>query len=275
MMHSKGIQDARLPSFIYGTAWKEERTEELTSLALAAGFRAVDTANQRKHYVEVAVGAALKASGVPRHELFLQTKFTYARAQDRRLPYDPAAAIAVQVQQSFESSLEHLGVTCVDSYLLHGPWSGYGWSAQDREAWSAMQALHQQGAARFIGVSNVSLEQLTSLCASEKTPPAFVQNRCYASTGWDRAVRTFCRTHGIVYQGFSLLTGSRAALSTPELEAIARRAGATPSQVVFRFAQQLGLLPLTGTSDRAHMTEDLACADIELTPDEVSMIEQL
>ena len=74
-----------LPGFIYGTAWKEERTAELAALALKVGFRAIDTANQRKHYVEAAVGEAVAGSGVARGELFLQTKFTYARGQDHRL----------------------------------------------------------------------------------------------------------------------------------------------------------------------------------------------
>src|SRR5262245_1730376 len=117
------IRQPKLPLFLYGTAWKEERTEELTRLALEAGFRGVDTANQRKHYLEEGVGAAIVKSGIPRGELFLQTKFTYARGQDQRLPYDPAAPIAAQVRQSFDSSLQHLRVDSLDSLLLHGPWS--------------------------------------------------------------------------------------------------------------------------------------------------------
>jgi hypothetical protein len=114
---------ADLPSILYGTAWKEERTRELTSQALAAGYRGIDTANQRKHYVEAAVGEAIAASGVPRAALFVQTKFTYQRGQDHRLPYDPAAPLADQVAQSFASSCEHLGTDVIDSYVLHGPWS--------------------------------------------------------------------------------------------------------------------------------------------------------
>src|SRR5882672_4653579 len=128
------VQHVAVPAFLYGTAWKEERTEELTALALAAGFRAIDTANQRKHYVEAAVGAALAASNVARGDVFLQTKFTYARGQDHRLPYDPKASMATQVRQSFESSLEHLSVEQLDSLVLHGPWSNHGWSREDRDA---------------------------------------------------------------------------------------------------------------------------------------------
>src|ERR1051325_11369817 len=98
------------PSFIYGTAWKEDRTAALTELAMRQGFRAIDTANQRRHYLEAGVGeglaAAYRAELVTRADLFLQTKFTYQRGQDHRLPYDPTASLSVQVAQSMASSLE-------------------------------------------------------------------------------------------------------------------------------------------------------------------------
>ena len=105
--------------------------------------------------------------------------------------------------------------------------------------------------------------------------PSFVQNRCYASEGWDRAVRAFCRTHGITYQGFSLLTANRVELASPKLAAIASRVRATVPQVIFRFALAVGICPLTGTSDAAHMTQDLASETLALTPDEIAAIERL
>ena len=84
------------PDFLYGTAWKEERTPALVELALRAGFRGIDTANQRKHYFEAGVGeglaAAYRAGVVTRADLFLQTKFTYRDGQDHRLPYDAEAS---------------------------------------------------------------------------------------------------------------------------------------------------------------------------------------
>src|SRR4051794_34340165 len=108
-----------VPRFLYGTAWKEEQTQRLTERALRQGFRGIDTANQRKHYHEAAVGhavAAAVADGlVTREELFLQTKFTFRRGQDHRLPYDPKTPIRQQVEQSFASSLEHLSVEVIDS----------------------------------------------------------------------------------------------------------------------------------------------------------------
>src|SRR5881394_1711749 len=98
------------PHFLYGTAWKEERTSALVEMAIRAGFRAIDTANQRKHYNEEGVGeglaAAYRAGIVRREDLWLQTKFTYLSGQDDRLPYDADARPSAQVEQSLRSSLE-------------------------------------------------------------------------------------------------------------------------------------------------------------------------
>src|ERR1700689_518794 len=139
-------------SFLYGTAWKEDRTPALVELALRAGFRAIDTANQRRHYFQAGVGeglaAAYGAGIVTRDDLFLQTKFTYQRGQDHRLPYDPAARLAVQVAQSLASSLEHLGTEYVDSFVLHGPSSGYNWAEADAEVWEAMKKEREAGRTR-------------------------------------------------------------------------------------------------------------------------------
>jgi diketogulonate reductase-like aldo/keto reductase len=266
------VRGIRVPGFFYGTAWKEQATEELVARALAAGFRGIDTANQRKHYDEQGVGRGIKS--VPREELFLQSKFTFVDGQDHRLPYDPSASIAEQVRQSFESSLEHLGTDHLDSYLLHGPSQRDGLGAADHEAWRAMEALAQAGRVTLLGVSNVTARQVQDLVALAKVPPAFVQNRCYAERLWDRAVRALCAKHDMVYQGFSLLTANQQVLAHPDVIAIAARRGKTAPQIVFRFAQQVGILPLTGTSKSAHMTQDLAIEALDLRADEIAQIEE-
>jgi diketogulonate reductase-like aldo/keto reductase len=270
MRASSLVGNMPVPAFIYGTAWKEERTAALTAQALAAGFRAIDTANQRKHYFEAAVGEAIAASGIARDQLFLQSKFTSVDGQDQRLPYDPDADVATQVRQSLASSLEHLGVDRLDSYLLHGPSVRRGWSDEDREALATMAELQAEGRVRLLGVSNVTREQLESLDAFA---PAFVQNRCYARTRWDADVRDLCRARGAVYQGFSLLTANQRELSAPALAQIARRLDATVAQVVFAFARAVGMLPLTGTSSPLHLQQDLVGGALALTADEVTLIE--
>ena len=272
-------QPSAIPSFLYGTAWKEERTPALVELALRLGFRGIDTANQRRHYFEAGVGqglaAAYRAGVVERADLFQQTKFTYRRGQDHRLPYDPAASLSVQVAQSMASSLEHLGTDHVDSYVLHGPSSGDGWTDADSEVWGAMMKERDAGRARLLGVSNVSLRHLEQMAEEQSEAPAFVQNRCYARLGWDREVRLFCSERKIVYQGFSLLTANAEVLRHPVVTGLATRANATPAQVVFAFARAIGMLPLTGTSDAEHMKQDLASSGLELSAEAVVAIEGL
>ena len=272
-------QSFLIPPFLYGTAWKEDRTPALTELALRMGFRGIDTANQRRHYFEAGVGeglaAAYRAGVATRADLFLQTKFTYRGGQDHRLPYDPAASFSTQVAQSMASSLEHLGTDYVDSYVLHGPSSGHDWTEVDAEVWGAMKKERDAGRTRVLGVSNVSLRHLEQMTAVDSEPPAFVQNRCYARLGWDREIRAFCRERGIVYQGFSLLTANVEVLRHPVVAELAARAAVTPAQVVFAFARAVGMLPLTGTSDAGHMKEDLASLAVTLASDAVLEIEGL
>ncbi len=273
------IEGIRVPRFLYGTAWKEDATQRLTELAIAEGFRGIDTANQRRHYHEAGVGQAVAASIrnglVTRDDLFLQTKFTFRRGQDHRLPYDPDAPIATQVEQSLASSLEHLGTESIDSYLLHGPSGNVGLAAADWAAWRAMETLHKSGRVRLLGASNVTLEQLRSLCQNAKVRPRFVQNRCYAATGWDREIRKYCAESEIMYQGFSLLTANRNAIASSDLARIAERHGRTKSQIVFRFALDVGMIALTGTTNAGHMREDVSVFDFCLSPEELDRIETL
>lgn len=264
----------RHPAIIYGTAWKQDATTGLVARALEAGYRAFDTANQKKHYSEDLAGAAIVSSGLPRAELFLQSKYTFPRGQDHRMPYDPAAPVAAQVRSSFASSLKNFGTDYLDSYLLHGP-SGSGALAQaDWEAWGQLEALRREGQAKAIGISNVGLSQLREL-EGAKVRPMFVQNRCYASRGWDQEVREHCLANGIVYQGFSLLTANPEVVGHPATAAVARRHGVTPAQVVFRFAVALGILPLTGTTDPGHMKEDLAALALKVSAAELSSLRAL
>jgi len=267
-----------LPSFMYGTAWKKEATTRLVQLAVASGFKAIDTANQLIHYQEALVGEALQAleqKGIRRDSLFLQTKFTPVNGQDHRTPYDASADLATQVRQSFDSSLTHLHTEYVDSYVLHGPYSRRGLGNADREVWAAMEGLYRSGKTKMIGISNVTAEQLTQLCEQANVKPMVVQNRCYAALGWDKEVREICRAHGIIYQGFSLLTANGDVLADPKVRTIATRLGTGVAQVIFRFAMHIGMLPLTGTTSPQHMKEDLQAEQFALSTEEIQRIETI
>jgi diketogulonate reductase-like aldo/keto reductase len=267
-----------VPTFMYGTAWKKQATGKLVELAVESGFTAIDTANQLIHYDEALVGEALRAlakKGIERETLFLQTKFTSVDGQDGRSPYDPSADLATQVEQSFASSLSHLGTDYLDSYVLHAPFSRRGLGHQDWEVWTSIERLYHAGKTKMIGISNVGAEQLAELCERAGVKPMMVQNRCFAALGWDMEVREICREHSVIYQGFSLLTANREVLVDPDVRAIAERLKASPAQVIFRFAMQIGMLPLTGTTSALHMREDLQSEQLTLSPEEIQTIETI
>jgi len=266
------------PSFIYGTAWKEDATADLVNLAISSGFSGIDTANQPRHYNEPLVGEALlklDSSGINREQLFLQTKFTPVDGHDHRIPYDPSADITTQVKQSFENSLKNLHTDRLDSYLLHGPYNQPGLGNEDWEVWKALEKLYKAGKTRFIGISNVNILQLQLLTDKAEIKPMVVQNRCFANRGWDREVRNFCQANDIVYEGFSLLTANPFVCQNPMVINIAKTIGKTPEQVVFRFTMQMGILPLTGTTSKQHMKDDLQVMDFELNSENLSLIESI
>ena len=210
-----------------------------------------------------------------REQLFLQSKFTYQGGQDDRLPYDPSASLTEQVFQSFQSTLEHLETDYLDAYLMHGPSNREGTSEEDLEVWMAMEKLYREGRIKLLGVANFSALQLEGLTHHAAIRPRIVQNRCFASMGWDQEVRDTCQRHDIVYQGFSLLTANQVILTHPQFQAIVSRTGLTPAQVIFQAAHKMDMFTLTGTSKSDHMNQDLHCDKVALTDEEVNTIEHL
>jgi diketogulonate reductase-like aldo/keto reductase len=285
--------------FLYGTAWKEEATSDCVLAALKAGYRAIDTANQRKHYNEEGVGRGLSAAydslGIKRADLFLQTKFTYARGQDHRKPYDEKASYAEQVKQSFASSLQHLGTDFLDSLILHGPYGDQGLIDTDWEVWGAMEELASSGRVKSLGISNVSYDQLAELYAGAKVKPTFVQSRCYADKGWDRQIRSFCREKKFFYQGFSLLTANSKYLggnservpdrnvprmvfgekAHPDIVRILEETGRSVSEVIFRFCRQIGIIPVMGSRSEEHLKANLKIGDFTLSNSQIETLENI
>jgi diketogulonate reductase-like aldo/keto reductase len=267
----------KMPKLIYGTAWKKKRTEDLVVTAVLAGFTGIDTACQPKHYEEPLVGSALlklQKLGIERDALFLQTKFTPLSGQDpARLPYDPNAPLETQVAQSFKVSQKNLQTDHIDSWLLHSPLASY----QDTlTVWRAMEAIHNAGGARQLGISNCyDLDYLQRLSADARVKPAVVQNRFYQDTGYDAQLRQWCTDHGVIYQSFWTLTANPHILDSRTVRTLARQYDKTEAQIFFGYLGLIGIVPLTGTCSEQHMKEDLASFDIELTADEMERMRRL
>jgi len=135
------------------------------------------------------------------------------------------------------------------------------------EVWRAMEHLIDQGVVRQLGISNCyQLGELKALHRAGRIKPTIVQNRFYSDTGYDREIRAFCRLHGLVYQSFWTLTANPKLFSHPTMTTIASTHRRTPAQVLFRYLNQSGVVPLTGTRSETHMREDLAIFAFELTP---------
>ena len=138
-----------------------------------------------------------------------------------------------------------------------------------------MEYLQKSGIVKLIGISNVGYDQLQLLVEESEVKPAFVQNRCFARTRWDAVIRELCHSNDMIYQGFSLLTANATILNRPEIQQISKRRGCSVAQIVFRFALQAGMIPLTGTTNMGHMKEDLAAYDIELSQAEFDTVENI
>jgi diketogulonate reductase-like aldo/keto reductase len=267
-----------MPALLYGTAWKKERTAEAVQRALAAGFRGIDTACQPKHYDEPGAGAGIAAflaspagAGLMRGDLYVQTKFTPLGGQDpERVPYDANAAPRVQVAQSVRASLANLRTDVIDCLVLHSPIGERGVMA---EVWSAMEDAVDAGSVRSLGLSNCySLASFEELHSEARVKPCVLQNRFYAQTGYDVALRAFCRGVGVTYQSFWTLTANPAVLAHAAVTEIAARHGRSPAQVLFRYLSHQGVVPLTGTLSEQHMREDLAIAEFALDDGERAAI---
>lgn len=263
--------DVKMPRIIYGTAWKKERTADLVVKAIQAGFRGIDTACQPRHYNEPQVGTAiytLRDHGIEREALFLQTKFTPISGQDpRQLPYDRNSPVEVQVAQSFATSKKNLQTDYVDSLILHSPMAPH---TLLMKAWNAMEKIQKAGGARQLGISNCyDIEVIRSLYTDADVKPAVIQNRFYQDTGFDVNLRQWCADHGIIYQGFWILTANPHILASNTVRIIARKYKKTEAQIFFRYLSHFKIVPLTGTSSETHMKEDLGIFDFELSSEDL------
>lgn len=261
------IRAAKIPSLLYGTAWKKEKTEQLVSQALKSGFTGIDTAAQPKHYREDFVGAgirdALKDGHIKREDLYIQTKFTSVNGQDpQNMPYNATSSVADQVNASIRSSLHNLrpseeasNDSYIDCLVLHSPLPTL---AQTREAWRAMER-HVPDTVRTLGISNTyEVSILEELYNFANIKPSVIQNRFYEDSGYDHDIRSFCKQRGMIYQSFWTLTANPHLLRSGPVDLIAKNVGVTKVVALYGLVLGLGnVRVLNGTTNAERMREDL------------------
>ncbi|PHH66704.1 hypothetical protein CDD81_6541 [Ophiocordyceps australis] len=254
---------AKMPRLIYGTAWKKERTADFVYAALQAGFRAIDTAAQPRHYNEPGVGQGVRRAVedglVKRQDIFIQTKFTALGGQSSITPYDRNAPLAEQVRQSVESSLANFTMAdgeepYLDSLVLHSPMD----TLQDTMmVWKTLET-YTPHRVRHLGISNTSVSVLQTLCDNMATKPVIVQNRFYARTRFESQVRSFCAQRGIIFQAFWTISANAPLVQSEPVEQIARSANVQLPEAYYSLILGLGdISVLDGTTDEEHMKQDL------------------
>lgn len=257
------------PLFLYGTAWKGDKTTPLVQAALAHGFTGVDTACQPKHYQEQLVGQGLfnhlqAEPTADRSRLFIQTKYTPPSGQDPdNIPYNATAPISTQIRQSVETSLRNLGVDYIDSVLLHSPLQ----TLEDTiTAWKSLERFVPHKV-RHLGISNCGFPILSALYNSPaiEVKPSIVQNRFHEATAYDAQVIGFCKDHGLVYQGFWTLTANPGFLRSRLVGGFAEERGWTKEQALYALVLSLGrgwengggVSIMNGTTNEENMKGDL------------------
>jgi len=206
-----------------------------------------------------------------RTDLYLQTKFTPVDGQDaQRIPYDPQSALPDQVAQSVAISLRNLRTEYLDCLVLHSPMPT---AEQTRTVWRAFESLAAAGKIRQLGISNCyEIQTLERLYREARIKPAVLQNRFYADTRYDQELRAFCTRENIVYQSFWTLSANPHLLAHPAVAAMALRHRRSAPQILYRYLTQVAVVPLTGTTSRAHMLQDVAIFEFRLTDAECSAI---
>lgn len=231
----------------------EDQTQQAVEAALEVGYRHIDTA--AGYYNEAGVGAAVRASGLPREEVFVTTKL---RNGDQG--HDSAL-------RAFEDSRKALGLDYVDLYLVHWPVPSL-----DRyvETWRAFEKLLADQVVRAIGVSNFLPEHLERLLAETDVVPAVNQIEVHP-TFQQPATQEASRRAGIAVEAYSPL-GQGADLDDPVVTAIADRLGVTPAQVVLRWHLQQGIIVIPKSVNPQRMRENLDLFGFELTDEDMAAI---
>jgi 2,5-diketo-D-gluconate reductase A len=253
------LHGAAIPRLGFGTSPMDDATAEVAvATAIEAGYRLVDTAENYRN--ERGVGRGLKASGVPRGELFVTTKFN-KRWHGVEL-----------VEEAFEASADRLGLDYIDLLLIHWPNP-----AQDRyvQAWQGLVRLLEQGRVRAIGTSNFKPAHLDRIIAETGVTPDVNQIQLSPSVAREQP-RAYHAGRGIVTESWSPLGGGGAEeLHEPLIGELAARHGRTPAQIVLRWHVELGLvaIPKSGTPER--IRQNIQVFDFSLTPEEVAAISAL
>lgn len=233
----------------------DAETERVVRSAIELGYRSIDTA--RIYGNERGVGRAIRASGVPRGQLFVTTKVW---TDDIR---------AGRIEEAFQRSLQLLELEYVDLYLVHWPITG-----KIVSAWRAMEELHRSGRVKAIGVSNHMRPHLEELLRAAKIVPAVNQIEFHPYLQ-SRALLDYCSEHQIQVEAWSPLMQGGGLLTDPVVQKIAQRRGRSAAQIVLRWDLQSGVVTIPKTVRTERLAENAGLFDFTLDDAEMAAIDGL
>ena len=226
-------------------------TEQAVEWALDAGYRLIDTAALYRN--EASVGAAVRRSGLPREDVFVTTKL---------MPTHPSAT------RELEKSLERLGLDYVDLYLIHWPVP-----LVRARYWRQLEAAHERGLARAIGVSNYSRDQLEGMARGGATTPAVNQVQ-FSPWHFRRQLLDYCLEHGVVFEAYSPLERG-SGVDDPTVTEIAERLERTPAQVLLRWGIQHQAVVIPKSSREERIRSNARVFDFELSEADMQRLDRL
>jgi 2,5-diketo-D-gluconate reductase A len=250
---------ASIPQLGFGVFLVDPKdTQRVVEDAIEVGYRHIDTATGYNNEREV--GAAIRASGVPREEIFLTTKLRNDHHQAR------------DVEGAFQRSLDALDLGYIDLYLIHWPMPRLDAYV---DTWRTFETFAADGRARSIGVSNFTVEHLERLLAETGTVPAVNQVELHPIFQ-QRELRAFQAQHGILTEAWGPLgQGKYDVFGLGAIRDAAAAHGVSPAQVVLRWHVQTGNVVIPKSSSRERMAENFAVFGFELTADEMAAIDAL
>lgn len=230
-------------------------TQTVVEEAIKTGYRLIDTAQVYGN--EEAVGKAIKASGVPREELFITTKlwisdFSYEAAKD-----------------AFNESLRKLDLDYVDLYLLHQPFGDiFG-------AWRALEELYKEGKIKAIGVSNFKPDQLANLSAFNEVTPAVNQIELHVFNQKEDE-QAYMLSKGVQTESWGAFAeGQFDVFNNPVLKEIAEKYSKTTAQVMLRWQLQRGIVSLSKSANPERVRQNFDIFDFELSAEDMDKIATL
>jgi 2,5-diketo-D-gluconate reductase A len=237
----------------------EDETQAAVEAALEAGYRHLDTA--ASYLNEEAVGAAIKASGITRDDLWVTTKLW--------IQHNPTGSVEDDTMRAFENSLRRLGLDYLDLYLIHQPLGDY------YSEWRAMQQLYKEGRIRAIGVSNFHPDRLVDLIDHNDITPAV--NQIETHPFHQRAVdQNLMSERGVQIESWGpFAEGKNNLFTNPVLSSIAEDHGKSVAQVVLRWLVQREVVVIPKSVRAERMAQNTDIFDFTLTDDQMDKIATL